>query len=33
MSIYFKWNKEMSVDEDHIDKQHKRLLGQINKII
>ncbi len=33
MSIYFEWNKNMSVDEDHIDNQHKKLLSQLNEII
>lgn len=33
MSIYFEWTKEMSVGEDHIDEQHKKLLDQINKTI
>ncbi len=33
MSIYFEWDKNMSVDESHIDSQHKKLLSQLNKII
>jgi hemerythrin len=33
MSNHFEWKKNMSVGEDHIDDQHKRLLLQINKII
>jgi len=33
MSYKFEWTKEMSVGEEHIDFQHKRLLEQLNKII
>jgi hemerythrin len=33
MSINFVWTKDLSVGEDHIDEQHKRLLSQVNKII
>jgi hemerythrin len=33
MTIYFKWTKDMSVGEDHIDHQHQELLEQLNKII
>lgn len=33
MAIYFKWTKEMSVGNEIIDSQHKRLLSQVNEII
>ena len=33
MKINFKWTKEMSVGEEHIDHQHQRLLEQLNKVI
>ena len=33
MSIHFEWTKEISVDNEVIDGQHKRLLDQINKIL
>ncbi len=33
MSTFFEWTENMSVGENKIDGQHKRLLGQVNKII
>ena len=33
MSIYFEWTEKMSVGEAIIDKQHQKLLSQINKIL
>ncbi len=33
MSIYFEWSKNMSVGENYIDDQHKKLLSQLNKIV
>ncbi|MFA6177366.1 MAG: hemerythrin family protein [Candidatus Paceibacterota bacterium] len=33
MAIHFEWTKSMSVGENHIDEQHKKLLSQLNKII
>jgi len=33
MSIFFEWNLDMSVGEEMIDTQHKKLLAQLNKII
>ncbi|MBI3888202.1 hemerythrin family protein [Candidatus Nomurabacteria bacterium] len=32
MSTYFRWIESMSVGESDIDKQHQRLLSQVNKI-
>lgn len=33
MSISFQWTKDISVGNDLIDNQHKKLLAQINKIV
>ena len=33
MSIHFEWTKDISVGNDIIDRQHQKLLAQINKII
>ena len=33
MTIYFEWSDDLSVGDEVIDSQHKRLLIQINKII
>jgi hemerythrin-like metal-binding protein len=33
MTIYFEWKSGMSVEEENIDKQHQKLLEQLNKII
>lgn len=33
MSIFFEWSENISVGNDTIDSQHKKLLTQINKII
>ncbi|MFA5095159.1 MAG: hemerythrin family protein [Candidatus Paceibacterota bacterium] len=33
MSIFFEWEENMSVGEETIDSQHKKLLAQVNKII
>lgn len=33
MSIFFEWTPDISVGNDIIDSQHKKLLAQVNKII
>lgn len=33
MSIFFEWTQSISVGDEIIDNQHKRLLAQINKIL
>jgi hemerythrin len=33
MEYKFNWTIEMSVGEDHIDEQHKKILSQVNKIL
>ena len=33
MTIYFEWSDDLSVGDEVIDSQHKRLLIQINKIL
>lgn len=33
MKIHFDWTEDMSVGESTIDAQHKKLLGQLNKVI
>lgn len=33
MTIYFEWSKNLSVGDEVIDSQHKKLLKQINKIL
>lgn len=33
MTIHFNWEESMSVGDDVLDAQHKRLLSQINKVL